>query len=77
LRLAKFGYKRAIGKALARRSAKLPNWIHQTPITSGPSLELPRQRNQGKRINTESTEEEDTERTEERKENELEQQRHR
>ena len=26
---------------------KLPNWIHQTPIISGPSLELPRQRNSG------------------------------
>src|SRR6266446_2434353 len=34
-------------------------------------------RNPGKRINSESTEEEDTERTEERKEAELEQQRHR
>src|SRR5882672_2915279 len=50
LRLAKFGYRRAIGTVFARRSGKLPNWIHQTPITSEPSLELPRQGIQEKEL---------------------------
>jgi tetratricopeptide (TPR) repeat protein len=53
LRLAKFGYRRAIGEAPARRSGKRPNWIHQTPSTNGLSLELPLQKNPGKRINRE------------------------